>query len=222
MIRSRLFKPNARVTKITASRIDSKQPDQVTNVIVESLLKMNHGRGSSRKAIKNYIRIRYPGIPVSIIKSRIQTGIKNCIFMEPHGSMGMIYLVTDPFEVRNSKSFRVSMERQGTKRTQFGNTNKMLHISRRINLREMIIQGITTINDGKGTSRNRLKEYVMEEFFFGMDEALDELDELLDDEINNCIDKGDLVEPDGPNGLIRISTLKKVVLMKEKQRIESK
>ncbi|CCD25037.1 histone H1 NDAI_0E02200 [Naumovozyma dairenensis CBS 421] len=69
--------------------------------------------------------------------------------------------------------------------------------------REMIIKSILALNEGKGSSRPALKNYIKDEYSNTKDKS--NFDNLFNAAIRKGVENGELSQPKGPSGVIKVS-----------------
>ncbi len=223
MEQTRTLRPTPKISRPVNKRIYSLQPNLIEDLIIEALTRLNYGKGSTRQCVKQYIKIKNSGAKMSDINMALRNGVENGFLEQPDGPNGLIR-ITDvvPTAARGKRSNRANLERQGMLRNYLPTKPSRRHVTQHLKLRQMLIQGMTSINNGTGTSRQRLKEYIVAQYFKGKDYDKDNLEYALEETINKAIDDGLLIEPEGQLGQLKVSTLKKVQVALQKQDIESK
>nr|1YQA_A Chain A, Histone H1 [Saccharomyces cerevisiae] len=72
--------------------------------------------------------------------------------------------------------------------------------------KEMILKSMPQLNDGKGSSRIVLKKYVKDTYpIVG---SASNFDYLFNSAIKKCVENGELVQPKGPSGIIKLNKKK--------------
>lgn len=73
--------------------------------------------------------------------------------------------------------------------------------------KEMILKSMPQLNDGKGSSRIVLKKYVKDTFSSKL-KTSSNFDYLFNSAIKKCVENGELVQPKGPSGIIKLNKKK--------------
>lgn len=225
MEQTRNLRPTPKISRPVNKKIFSLQSSSTEDLIIEALTRLNYGKGSTRYCVKHYIKTKYPSTKMSEINQSMRNGVDNGFLEQPEGPNGLIRIAdVIPTAARGKmrRSNRATLERQGMKRNYEPIKPSSHHVTHELTLRQMLLQGITSVNNGTGTSRERLKEYIADQYFKNREYDADELENNLENTINKAIDDDLLIEPDGPLGVLRVSTLKKVQVALAKQGIESK
>lgn len=220
----RRLNPTPKISRPINKKIYGVPTNPVEDLIIEALSRLNYGKGSTRYCVKQYMKTKNHDLKMSEVNLALRNGVESGFLEQPNGPNGLIRIADEgSVGARNKsrKTNRASLERQSTVRAKGPVKPSSHHVTHTLNMRQMMIQGITSVNDGKGTSRERLKEYILGQYFKNKHYNSNEIDSALEDTINKAIDQGILIEPDGQLGVLKVSTLKKIQVGLEKQQIES-
>lgn len=217
-------------------------------LIVEALISLNDRKGSSRPAVKKYIKEKYPSVGAaagfdSYFNNAVKKGVELEEFKLPKGPSGTLKLI----KKSDSSSEKAKTETRGRPRktspepTKSNSTNSGLNHTFESNERsrgrpkannnsskarvekppkpkpravpsptykEMIISGIQQLNNGKGSSRSALKKFVRDRYKNEI-KASSNFDHLFNSALKRGIESGDLHQPKGPSGIVKMLKRKK-------------
>ncbi|CAR28537.1 hypothetical protein ZYGR_0S01700 [Zygosaccharomyces rouxii] len=214
-------------------------------LVVEALISLDDRRGSSRPAVKKYIKEKYPSVGSvaafdSYFNNAIKKGVELKEFELPKGPSGTLKLVkkidssdeNGKVEIRRSSRQAKSEEakklstnsnstanEKSRGRPKPNNNNNKVKVEKpqpktkskvvpSPTYKEMIISGILQLNDGKGSSRSALKKFVKDQYKNEI-KASSNFDHLFNSALRKGIESGDLHQPKGPSGIVKVLKKKK-------------
>lgn len=203
------------------------------NLIIEGLKALNNGKGASRVALKKYIKDNHSDVAsVSLFDSYFNNAIKKGIdskeFHFPKGPSGVLKLVkpaststttkaktTDKKVTKKSTASKASEKKTPAKKTATATTKKVTKPkkdekkkttqkkSSAITYREMILTGVLSMNNGKGASRMALKKFIKDKYPTNVEKVVN-FDYLVNNAIKKGVESGELSQPSGPSGMVKI------------------
>lgn len=218
-------------------------------LIVEALISLDDRKGSSRPAVKKYIKEKYPSVGSaagfdSYFNNAIKKGVELKEFEFPRGPSGTLKVVKkiDSSDEKGKVETRGRPRKaksEGAKNTSTNpssnpgpNLNEKSRGRPRTNnnnnkgkvekpqpkpkskavpsptYKEMIISGIQQLNNGKGSSRSALKKFVKDQYKNEI-KASSNFDHLFNSALKKGIESGDLHQPKGPSGIVKVLKKKK-------------
>lgn len=72
-----------------------------------------------------------------------------------------------------------------------------------VTYKEMVLNGVLSMNNGKGASRTALKKYIKEQYPANV-EKVGNFDYLVNSAIKKGVESGELSQPSGPSGMVKI------------------
>lgn len=209
-------------------------------LIVEALIALGDRKGSSRPAIKKYIKEKYPSVGSaggfdSYFNNAIKKGIELKEFELPKGPSGTLKLNkknedTDgkrkvetrgrprKGDTRESKKNETNPESNeklggksktdGQKKVEKPQSKPKSKAAPSLTYKEMIVNGILQLNNGKGSSRPALKKFVRDQYKNEI-KANSNFDHLFNSALKKGLESGDLHQPKGPSGVVKVIKKKK-------------
>ncbi|CAL9734908.1 histone H1 [Monosporozyma servazzii] len=201
--------------------------------ITEALIELKAGRkGVSRIALKKHLKENNPTIAKNnnfdhFFNLAIRKGVTDSIFEQPKGPSGTIKLINNkksssPTVKSTSstvKSTSPTVKKPAVKKTVAPATKKVAKPAKSAKTattstasaastptyKVMVIQGVDSLNQGKGSSRIALKKYVKGQYIKqnGGKEPTN-FDYNFNKTVKKAVDDGYLSQPKGPSGLVKI------------------
>ncbi|KAL3232219.1 Histone H1 [Nakaseomyces bracarensis] len=72
-----------------------------------------------------------------------------------------------------------------------------------VTYREMVLNGVISMNNGKGASRTALKKYIKDKYPTNVEKVVN-FDYLVNTAIKKGVESGELSQPSGPSGMVKI------------------
>lgn len=205
---------------IGVKKEESEASKSYKELITEALLALKERKGSSRPALKKYIKDKYPKIGSSTnfdlyFNNAIKKGVETKDFDQPRGPSGTLKLVKKsaapaagtagtPSPSANTATAANGKSANGVKKTheKVKQAKKAPSPIANPTYRDMILAGLLKLNDGKGSSRIALKKFVKDQFF-PSSKATSNFDHLFNSAIKKGVETGAFAQPKGPSGLLK-------------------
>ncbi|EDO17173.1 hypothetical protein Kpol_1072p43 [Vanderwaltozyma polyspora DSM 70294] len=250
---------------VTETKVNAKKPvgtgsKNYRDLIKEGLVSLNDKKGSSRLALKNFIKKNYPVVysaPTFTyhFNSAINKGVEAKLFNLPKGPAGTVKLTKIEKPVKkqikkkestattttSDKKKIIKPKSKSTPSTSTTTTtttaaaaasskktstvskpkskavvkkDKKKDVSKSSNgplsYKQMITIAITSLNNGKGSSRTALKSYIQENYFKEK-QVPNNFNSLFNTTIRKGLESNDFSQPKGPSGIVKINKQKKKV-----------
>ncbi|CCF59232.1 hypothetical protein KAFR_0G01980 [Kazachstania africana CBS 2517] len=206
--------------KIVARKIVEEPAKSYRTLITEALVSLHDRMGSSRQTLKKFIKEKYPSVGAAAnfdmyFNNAIKKGVQSEIFLQPKGPSGPLKLakVSKTDDKKPSKVVAAKKAVKVTKKKPVVAKKVALKKARNVvaehpsTYREMVLEGATKINTGKGASRIALKKFIKEKYSSAG--ARPNFDSLVNNAIKKCVDSGELKQPKGPSGVVKIVKIEK-------------
>ena len=220
-------------SKTTTTKTSSKS---YKDHIIEALIELNSGRkGLSRIALKKFVRDKNPNLSNNnnnnnnfdhFFNLAIKKGVADGTFEQPNGPSGTIKLVEKPISPSPSSSTKklpkkiskktspssplphtpTTITARNTTKAPKKITKKTNTSSSSSSYKTMIIKGVVALNNGKGSSRLALKNFVKDLYIknSGGKAPPSNFDYNFNKSIRKAVEDGYLSQPRGPSGLVKI------------------
>lgn len=215
------------------SAVAKKQEPEPTksykDLITEALLALKERKGSSRPALKKYIKDKYPKIGGSAnfdlyFNNAVKKGVETKDFDQPKGPSGTLKMakkaasptaaaVPTPTTTAAAPTPASSAKGSVTKKAH----DKEKSIKKKMpspvgnpTYKDMILAGIMQLNEGKGSSRTALKKFVKDQYFTAA-KATANFDHLFNSAIKRGVETGAFAQPKGPSGVLKKGKGKSIV-----------
>lgn len=211
----------AAVKKVSKSS-SSVPTKSYKELVTEAAVALKSRKGASRPALKKFIRDKYPTIGNSstfdhYFNAAIKKGVDSGDFEQPKGPSGTLKLVkkaaaasaaTTPVikPTTIKKSTTTKTAKKVTKpKAKLVSKSKATTVSSTSapSYKEMIIKSILSINQGKGSSRLAVKKHMKGEYAKKLN-SVKNFDHLFNSAIRKAVESGDLAQPKGPSGIIKV------------------
>lgn len=216
-------------------------------LIAEGLAALKERKGSSRPALKKFIKENYPIVGSTsnfdlYFNNAIKKGVETGDFEQPKGPAGALKLAkkkspepkkekeTSPKPKQSATATasataaaittpkaKTASKKQAPKKVVKKKSSptagsasaaaKKAASPSSLSYKEMILKSMPQLNDGKGSSRIVLKKYVKDTFSSKL-KTSSNFDYLFNSAIKKCVENGELVQPKGPSGIIKLSKKK--------------
>ncbi|CAI4053167.1 histone H1 SKDI_16G1480 [Saccharomyces kudriavzevii IFO 1802] len=225
--------------KKVAAKKEEPSSKSYRELIMEGLTTLKERKGSSRPALKKFIKENYPIVGSSsnfdlYFNNAIKKGVEVGDFEQPKGPAGALKLAKKKSpEVKKGKDtspkpkaaaaaaaavttttaskMKTASKKQAPKKVVKKKSpivaTKKASSPSSLTYKEMILKSMPELNDGKGSSRIVLKKYVKDTFLSKL-KASPNFDYLFNSAIKKCVENGELVQPKGPSGVIKLSKKK--------------
>ena len=209
-----------KVTKSATSTTPASK--SYKELITEAAKTLKNRNGSSRPALKKYIKENYPTVAKATnfdhyFNSAIKKGVDSGDFIQPKGPSGTLKLVKKPTtpvtstpaakKVTKTKTpavKKVTKTKAPVAKKVTKPKAKTVATSGSLTYKEMIIKSILSINNGKGSSRLAVKKHMKDEYSKKLN-SVKNFDHLFNAAIRKAVESGDLAQPKGPSGIIKVS-----------------
>ena len=224
----------AAIKKTTAKKEEASSKSY-RELIIEGLTALKERKGSSRPALKKFIKENYPIVGSAsnfdlYFNNAIKKGVEAGDFEQPKGPAGAVKLAKKkspevkkekevsqkPKQAAPSLSATTSNAKAASKKLAPKKvvkkksptvTAKKASSPSSLTYKEMILKSMPQLNDGKGSSRIVLKKYVKDTFSSKL-KTSSKFDYLFNSAIKKCVENGELVQPKGPSGIIKLNKKK--------------
>ncbi|CAI4832446.1 AEG_G0054650.mRNA.1.CDS.1 [Saccharomyces cerevisiae] len=224
----------AAIKKTTAKKEEASSKSY-RELIIEGLTALKERKGSSRPALKKFIKENYPIVGSAsnfdlYFNNAIKKGVEAGDFEQPKGPAGAVKLAKKKSpEVKKEKEVSPKPKQAATsvsataskakaastklapkkvvKKKSLTVTAKKASSPSSLTYKEMILKSMPQLNDGKGSSRIVLKKYVKDTFSSKL-KTSSNFDYLFNSAIKKCVENGELVQPKGPSGIIKLNKKK--------------
>ena len=224
----------AAIKKTTAKKEEASSKSY-RELIIEGLTALKERKGSSRPALKKFIKENYPIVGSAsnfdlYFNNAIKKGVEAGDFEQPKGPAGAVKLAKKKSpEVKKEKEVSPKPKQAATsvsataskakaastklapkkvvKKKSPTVTAKKASSPSSLTYKEMILKSMPQLNDGKGSSRIVLKKYVKDTFSSKL-KTSSNFDYLFNSAIRKCVENGELVQPKGPSGIIKLNKKK--------------
>ncbi|CAL9729929.1 histone H1 [Monosporozyma unispora] len=213
-------KPKQPATTKKSSPTPSNSSKSYKEYITEALTELKGGRkGVSRIALKKHLKENNPSIAKNnnfdhFFNLAIKKGVTDGFFEQPKGPSGTLKLVKKSTSPSPSVKKVSTPAKKVVKKTvapapvkkSVKKVTKTAHAtSSTPTYKVMVIQGVDSLNQGKGSSRIALKKYVKGEYLKknGGKEPTN-FDSNFNKTVKKAVDDGYLSQPKGPSGLVKI------------------
>ena len=224
----------AAIKKTTAKKEEASSKSY-SELIIEGLTALKERKGSSRPALKKFIKENYPIVGSAsnfdlYFNNAIKKGVEAGDFEQPKGPAGAVKLAKKKSpEVKKEKEVSPKPKQAATsvsataskakaastklapkkvvKKKSPTVTAKKASSPSSLTYKEMILKSMPQLNDGKGSSRIVLKKYVKDTFSSKL-KTSSNFDYLFNSAIKKCVENGELVQPKGPSGIIKLNKKK--------------
>ncbi|AJW09592.1 BMC_2a_G0054350.mRNA.1.CDS.1 [Saccharomyces cerevisiae] len=224
----------AAIKKTTAKKEEASSKSY-RELIIEGLTALKERKGSSRPALKKFIKENYPIVGSAsnfdlYFNNAIKKGVEAGDFEQPKGPAGAVKLAKKKSpEVKKEKEVSPKPKKAATsvsvtaskakaastklapkkvvKKKSPTVTAKKASSPSSLTYKEMILKSMPQLNDGKGSSRIVLKKYVKDTFSSKL-KTSSNFDYLFNSAIKKCVENGELVQPKGPSGIIKLNKKK--------------
>ncbi|AJW04795.1 Hho1p [Saccharomyces cerevisiae YJM1401] len=224
----------AAIKKTTAKKEEASSKSY-RELIIEGLTALKERKGSSRPALKKFIKENYPIVGSAsnfdlYFNNAIKKGVEAGDFEQPKGPAGAVKLAKKKTpEVKKEKEVSPKPKQAATsvsataskakaastklapkkvvKKKSPTVTAKKASSPSSLTYKEMILKSMPQLNDGKGSSRIVLKKYVKDTFSSKL-KTSSNFDYLFNSAIKKCVENGELVQPKGPSGIIKLNKKK--------------
>ena len=224
----------AAIKKTTAKKEEASSKSY-RELIIEGLTALKERKGSSRPALKKFIKENYPIVGSAsnfdlYFNNAIKKGVEAGDFEQPKGPAGAVKLAKKKSpEVKKEKEVSPKPKQAATSVSATASkakaastklapkkvvkkklptvTAKKASSPSSLTYKEMILKSMPQLNDGKGSSRIVLKKYVKDTFFSKL-KTSSNFDYLFNSAIKKCVENGELVQPKGPSGIIKLNKKK--------------
>lgn len=189
-------------------------------------------KGSSRQSLKKFIKEKYPKIGSSnsfdnYFNSALKKGVDSDLFLQPKGPSGPVKLNTVKKETspvpKQKKDTSKSDSKKVTKKTTTTTTSSKKSTTPKKSsstttkksststsssttgaptYKDMITKAITSLNNGKGSSRVALKKYIKDNY---SNISASHFDHLFNSAIRKGVESGLFSQPKGPAGVVKVS-----------------
>ncbi|CAI4798206.1 BAH_G0053510.mRNA.1.CDS.1 [Saccharomyces cerevisiae] len=224
----------AAIKKTTAKKEEASSKSY-RELIIEGLTALKERKGSSRPALKKFIKENYPIVGSAsnfdlYFNNAIKKGVEAGDFEQPKGPAGAVKLAKKKSpEVKKEKEVSPKPKQAATSvsatasKAKAASTKlapkkvvkkksptvaaKKASSPSSLTYKEMILKSMPQLNDGKGSSRIVLKKYVKDTFSSKL-KTSSNFDYLFNSAIKKCVENGELVQPKGPSGIIKLNKKK--------------
>lgn len=224
----------AAIKKTTAKKEEASSKSY-RELIIEGLTALKERKGSSRPALKKFIKENYPIVGSAsnfdlYFNNAIKKGVEAGDFEQPKGPAGAVKLAKKKSpEVKKEKEVSPKPKQAATsvsataskakaastklapkkvvKKKSPTVTAKKASSPSSLTYKEMILKSMPQLNDSKGSSRIVLKKYVKDTFSSKL-KTSSNFDYLFNSAIKKCVENGELVQPKGPSGIIKLNKKK--------------
>ena len=222
----------AAIKKTTAKKEEASSKSY-RELIIEGLTALKERKGSSRPALKKFIKENYPIVGSAsnfdlYFNNAIKKGVEAGDFEQPKGPAGAVKLAKKKSpEVKKEKEVSPKPKQAATsvsataskakaastklapkkvvKKKSPTVTAKKASSPSSLTYKEMILKSMPQLNDG--SSRIVLKKYVKDTFSSKL-KTSSNFDYLFNSAIKKCVENGELVQPKGPSGIIKLNKKK--------------
>ncbi|CAD6651158.1 BAG_1a_G0053540.mRNA.1.CDS.1 [Saccharomyces cerevisiae] len=221
--------------KRTTAKKEEASSKSYRELIIEGLTALKERKGSSRPALKKFIKENYPIVGSAsnfdlYFNNAIKKGVEAGDFEQPKGPAGAVKLAKKKSpEVKKEKEVSPKPKQAATSvsatasKAKAASTKlapkkvvkkksptvaaKKASSPSSLTYKEMILKSMPQLNDGKGSSRIVLKKYVKDTFSSKL-KTSSNFDYLFNSAIKKCVENGELVQPKGPSGIIKLNKKK--------------
>ena len=196
------------VVKKTAAAVEPTK--SYKDLVTEGLISLNDRKGSSRNSLKKFIETKYPSVFQSRgfdyhFNSAIKKGVETNDFSQPKGPSGTVKLVK---KAPVKKITKVAAPKKVTKKDALPKKAATSVTAGPLTYKQMIFNGITSLNSGKGTSRSALKKFIQDKYFQKKPLAAN-FTGLFNGAIRKGLETNDFAQPKGPSGIVKVNKAKR-------------
>ncbi|SMN22148.1 similar to Saccharomyces cerevisiae YPL127C HHO1 Histone H1, a linker histone required for nucleosome packaging at restricted sites [Maudiozyma saulgeensis] len=208
--------------KVTKSSSSASPSKSYKELITEAAVALKSRKGVSRPALKKFIKEKYPSVGSATnfdhyFNAAIKKGVETGDFEQPKGPSGTLKIVKKTVTPTPTAK-KVTKPKAKTTTTATTTTKKVTKpkakttvtkskakstTSSSLTYKEMIIKSILSINDGKGSSRLAVKKHMRDEYSKKLN-TVKNFDHLFNAAIRKAVESGDLAQPKGPSGIIKV------------------
>lgn len=208
--------------KVTKSSTSTPASKSYKELITEAAKTLKSRNGSSRPALKKYIKENYPTVGKAsnfdhYFNAAIKKGVDSGDFVQPKGPSGTLKLVKKPAAPATTTSAPAAKKVTKAKTPAVKKVTKAKAPAAKkvtkpkakavstgsLTYKEMIIKSILSINNGKGSSRLAVKKHMKDEYSNKLN-SVKNFDHLFNAAIRKAVESGDLAQPKGPSGIIKV------------------
>ncbi|GMM56882.1 histone H1 [Maudiozyma humilis] len=209
--------------KVAKSSSASGAPSKsYKELITEAAQALKSRKGVSRPALKKYIKDNHPSVGASAsfdhyFNAAIKKGVDAGDFEQPKGPSGALKVVKKaaspaPAAKKVAKKAAAAPKKVAKKtaaapkkvaKKAAAPKKAAASSSAAPTYKEMIIKSILSINNGKGSSRLAVKKHMKGEYAKKISSTKN-FDHLFNSTIKKAVESGDLAQPKGPSGIIKV------------------
>lgn len=176
--------------------VETEPSKSYKELITEGLTSLNDRKGTSRPALKKFIREKYPKLALSsnfdlYFNNAIKKGVETGEFDQPKGPSGTLKLIKHA-----AKKPSPPQEKKPVKKSPSPTLD--------LTYKEMIAKAMAELNDGKGASRSALKKHIRDNNP-STNKSSANFDHLFNTALKKVVTSGEYVQPKGPTGIIKIA-----------------
>lgn len=207
-------KKSSKVSKPVKKSVETTPTKSYKELITEGLVALEDRKGTSRPALKKFIKEQYPKIGSSTtfdlhFNNAVKKGVESGDFEQPKGTSGPLKLVKKVKEKLVAKKSASPPSKKVTKKT-------VSPVIPNLSYKEMITQAIMELNHGKGSSRLALKKYVKDH---NPSTTNSNFDHLFNTALKKGVGLGDFAQPKGPSGVVKINPKIKHKILAQKKAV---
>lgn len=223
---TKVAKKSAKPAAPSAKNAEVEAAKSYKELITEALVALKDRKGSSRPALKKHIKDKYPKVGSSSnfdlhFNNAIKKGVETKDFDQPKGPSGTLKLQKKTSSSTTSTSGSTTTAAvngnsvtkkpvSSVKKTKPTTTTEKKVVKKSSSplaaptptYKEMILEGILQLNQGKGSSRPALKKFVKDQYSSTI-KASANFDHLFNNAIKKGVETGDFVQPKGPSGVVK-------------------
>lgn len=183
------------VKKQIKKPVEAEPAKSYKELISEGIESMKDRKGTSRPALKKFIREKYPKLALSpnfdlYFNNAVKKGVESGDFDQPKGPSGTLKLIK-----ASAKKSPPPQDKKPVKKAPSPPVE--------LTYKEMIAKAIAELNDGKGASRSALKKYVRDQNP-STNKSNANFDHLFNTALKKGVDAGEYAQPKGPTGIVKI------------------
>lgn len=214
----------AKAAAPVSKNADVEAAKSYKELITEALIALKDRKGSSRPALKKHIKDKYPKVGSSSnfdlhFNNAVKKGVETKDFDQPKGPSGTLKLQKStstgnapPTATMNGSNGNSVSKKpvSSVKKTKPTATTEKKVVKKSSppsavpapTYKEMILEGILQLNQGKGSSRPALKKFVKDQYSSTI-KASANFDHLFNNAIKKGVETGDFAQPKGPSGIVK-------------------
>lgn len=211
-----------KVAKSSSAASAAAPSKSYKELITEAAQALKSRKGVSRPALKKYIKDNHPTVGASTsfdhyFNAAIKKGVETGDFEQPKGPSGTLKVVKkapSPTPAPKKVAKKTAAPKKVAKKTAAApkKVAKKAAAPKKAaassssaapTYKEMIIKSILSINNGKGSSRLAVKKHMKGEYAKKLNSAKN-FDHLFNATIKKAVESGDLAQPKGPSGIIKV------------------